>query len=83
MNTPPNPIKSINIRLGVAARRRQLREQLGLTPQQLAARILVTPQLHVSAETLTDWENAAYWPMPDVSEKWRQALRNAQRRRRR
>jgi ribosome-binding protein aMBF1 (putative translation factor) len=65
----PSPIDSVPVRRMVAARRKAQRETLGLTTVELAARI------KVSHDTLEDWESAAYWPLPEVSARWRGALR--------
>lgn len=72
----PNPLNNLVVRRQVAARRRQQREALGFAVPQLAAK------LGISHETLVDWEAAEYWPMPEVSERWRNALRPGSRARR-
>jgi DNA-binding XRE family transcriptional regulator len=63
----------MDVRRKVAARRQAARKELGLRPEQLAAK------LDISRETLLDWEAGAYWPMSKVSERWRNALRPGSR----
>lgn len=70
---PPNPLNNLVVRRQVASRRRQQREALGLDVRQVAAK------LGISHETLVDWESAAYWPLPEVSERWRNVLRPGSR----
>lgn len=78
-----SPIKCLSTRREAAKNRREARQRRGWSLQELASRIRISPPdappVNVSADTLADWEDAAYWPLPEVSERWREALRRGRR----
>lgn len=47
---------------------RAARKAAGMSVAVLAAK------LKVDAATLADWEDGHYWPLPEVEERWRDAV---------